>query len=97
MSSRTLARWVSDKTDSLHSASTSNAFNGSFPLTEVAKAAGWTNVKTFGKCYNKPIIDNNLGNFLLTIAYMLIVMYGGMLRKDVCIIYVVLYIYQFRL
>ena len=78
MSSRTLARWVSDilhkagihtetfKTDSLYSASTSNAFNGSFPLTEVAKAAGWTNVKTFGKCYNKPVTDNNLGNFLLT-------------------------------
>ena len=68
VSSRTLARWVSDilhkagintktfKTHSLRSASTSNAFS----------SAGWTNVKTFGKFYNKPVIDNNFGNILLT-------------------------------
>ena len=74
VSSRTLVRWVSDilhkagihtktfKTHSLRSASTSNAFSGSLSLTEIAKAAGWTNVKTFGKFYNKLVIDN----FLLT-------------------------------
>ena len=78
VSSRTLARWVSDilrkagihtktfKTHSLRSTSTSNAFSGGLSLREIAKVAGWTNVKTFGKFYNKPVIDNNFGNFLLT-------------------------------
>ena len=68
VSSRTLARWVSDilykagihtktfKAHSLRTTSTSNAF----------KAAGQTNVKTFGKFYNTPVIDNNFGSFLLT-------------------------------
>ena len=77
--SRTLARWVSDilhkacihtkafKSHSLHSASTSNAFIGGLSLTEIAKAARWTNVKTFGKLYNKPVIVNNFGNFLLNL------------------------------
>ena len=74
--SRTLARWVSDilhmvgihtKTfKTLHSAWTSNAFSGGFSLTEIAKAAGWTNVKTFGEFYNKPLIDYNFGSLLLT-------------------------------
>ena len=78
VSSRTLARWISDilhkasintktfKTHSLRSASASNAFSGGLSLTEIAKAAGWTNVKTFGKFYKKPVIDNNFGNILLT-------------------------------
>ena len=35
-------------------------------LTEVAKAAVWANVKTFGKFYNKPVKDNNFGNVLFT-------------------------------
>ena len=57
VSSRTLARWVSDilrkagihtktfKSHSLRSASTSNAFIGGLSLNEIAKAAGWTNVR----------------------------------------------------
>ena len=76
--SRTLTRWVSDilqkagvhtktfKTHSLRSASTLNAFSGGLSLTKIAKAAGWTNIKTFDKFYNKPVIDNNFGNFFLT-------------------------------
>ena len=76
VSPRTLARWVSDilqkagtkttKTHSFRSASTSNALNGGLSLTEIAKAARWTNLKTFGKFYIKPVIGNNFGNFLLT-------------------------------
>ena len=78
VSSRALTKWVSDilhkagihtktfKTHSLRSASTLNAFSGGLPLTEIGKAAGWTNVKTFGKFYNKPVIGNNFGNILLT-------------------------------
>ena len=74
----TLGRWVSDilhkagihtktsKTCSLRSSSTSNALSGGISLTEIEKTARWKNVKTFGKCYNKPMIDNNLGIFLLT-------------------------------
>ena len=54
------------KAHSLHGGSTSNAFSGGFSLIEIVKAAGWTNVKTFGEFYNKPLIDNNLGNLLLT-------------------------------
>lgn len=76
--SRTLARWVSDilrkagihtktsKTYSLRFASISNALGGGISLTEIEKTARWKNVKTFGKLYNKPMIDNNLGIFLLT-------------------------------
>ena len=77
VSSRTLARWVSDnlhkagihtktfKSHSLRSASTSNAFSSGLYLTEIAEAAGWANVETFEKFYNKPVIDNNFRNFLL--------------------------------
>ena len=79
VSSRTLARRVSDilhkagihtktfKSHSLRSALTSNACSGGLSLNEIAKAAGWTNVKTFGKFYHKPVIDNNFGNFLLNL------------------------------
>ena len=79
MSSRPLARWVLDivhkagihtktfKSHCLRSGSTSNAFSGGLSLTEIAKAAGWTNVETFEKFYNKPVIDNNFGNFLLNL------------------------------
>ena len=78
VSSRALVRWVSDilqkagihtkifKTHSLRSASLSNAFSDGLSLTEIINAAGWTNVKTFGRFYNKPVKDNNFGNFLLT-------------------------------
>ena len=51
------------KTHHLHSASTSNAFSGGLFLTEIAKAARWTNVEKFGKHYNKPVIENNFDNF----------------------------------
>ena len=54
------------KTHSFHSTSISNTFSGGLSLTEIPKAAGWTNVKAFGKFYNNPVIDNNFGNFLLT-------------------------------
>ena len=79
VSSRTLAKWVSDilhkagihnktfKSHSLRSASTSDSFSGGLSLTEIAKAAGWTNVETFGKLYNKPVIDNSFGNSLLNL------------------------------
>ena len=62
--SRKLARCVSDilhkadihtkifKNHSLRSASTSNGFSSDLSLTEITKAAGWINVKTFGKFYN---------------------------------------------
>ena len=104
MSSRTLARWVSDilhkagihaktfKSDSLRSASTSNAFSGGLPLTKISKAAGWKNVKTFGKFYNKPVIDNNFGNFLLNLY--LYILYA---ENKCFMIYVILYIYHFWL
>ena len=81
VSSRTWARWVSDilhkagihtktfKSHSLRSASTSNAFSGGMSFTEIAKAAGWANVEMFGKFYNKLVIDNNFGNFLLSLNF----------------------------
>ena len=95
VSSRTLTKWVSDilhnaeiqtktlTTCSLLSLSTSNAFSGGLPLTEIAKAAEWTNVKTFDKFYNKLVIDNNFPNVLLTTC---------MLEIAVCMTYVVLYV-----
>ena len=79
VSSRTLTSWVSDilhklgihtktfKSRSCRSALISNEFSGGLSLAEIAKAAGWTNVETFGKFYNKPVIDNNFGNFLLNL------------------------------
>ena len=69
VSLKTLASWVSDvlqkagihnktfKNHSLRSASTWNEYSGGLSLTEIAKAAGWTNVRTFGKCYNKSVIE----------------------------------------
>ena len=78
--SRTQTRWVVDilqkasihnitfKIDFLRSTSTSNVFSGDPSLAEIEKAAGWANVKTFGKFFNKPVIEKNFGNFLLTIS-----------------------------
>ena len=109
VSSRELTRWVSDilqkvgihtktfKIHNLHSASTLNAFSGGFSLPEIAKAAGWTNVKTFGEFYNKPLIENNLGNLLLTkslYAYRYVWYAGNRCLCDVCCF---IYIYQFEL
>ena len=76
-SSKTFARWVSDtlqkmrihtktfKIHSLGSTLASNAFSGGLSLTKTAKAVGWTNVRTFGRFYNKSVIilNNNCGNF----------------------------------
>ena len=79
--SRTLARWVSYilhktgnhtktfKTHSLLSAWTSNVFSGGLSLTETVEAAGWTNVKTFDKFFDKQVTDNNSVNFLLTNSF----------------------------
>ena len=44
------------ETHSLRSSSKSNSFRGSLFLTEIVKTTGWTNVKVFGKVYNKPVI-----------------------------------------
>ena len=86
------------KNNFIRSAWTSNAFSGSLPITEIAKAALWTNVKTFGRFYNKPVIDNNFGNFLLTNSLQLYPYFRYcMLRIGTCMIDVVLYIYQFGL
>ena len=85
------------KSHSLRSALTSNVFSGGLSLTEIAKAAGWTNVKTFGKFCTEPVIDNNFRNFYWQTAcnFIHIFMYC-MLRLDVCMIYVVLYIYIYK-
>ena len=80
----------------LRSGSTSNAFSGALSLTEISKAAGWTNVKTFGKFFDKPVIDNSLGTFYWTSKFMFIFVYC-VLRIGVWMIHVVLYIYQFGL
>ena len=53
------------KSHSLRSASTSNAFSGGLSIPDIAKVAGWTNLKTFGKFCKKTMIDINFGNFLL--------------------------------
>ena len=108
VSSKTLASWVSDVLQkagiqkagihSLRSASTSDVYSGGLSLTEIAKAAGWTNVRTFGKCYNKSVIENNFGSFLLTNSLWLYPYFRYcMLRIGTCMIYIVLYIYQFGL
>ena len=79
-SSRTLVRWVSDI---LHKTFISNHLRiilsvqhwhqmlsvVIYAITKIAKAAGWTNIKTLGKFYKKPVIDNNFDNFLLTNPY----------------------------
>ena len=50
VSSRTLSRWISDI---LHKAvivqHRHHGFSGGLSRTETSKAAGWTNVKTFGE------------------------------------------------
>ena len=78
VTSKTIARWVTDILDqsgidvvtfrphSLRSASTAKAYKRGLSLTEIAKAAGWTNFKTFGSYYNKKVEDVNLGNILLS-------------------------------
>ena len=51
-------------------------------------------IEAFGKFYNKPVIDNNLVNFLLTnILYFMHISRYCMLRIAVCTLFVVLYLY----
>ena len=75
---RTLARWVSNilqkagihtkifTANSDHSVWTSTAFSVGLSFTGIEMAAGWRNGKTFGKLYNRLVIDKNFGKFLLT-------------------------------
>ena len=64
---KTIARWVVEtlgkagintKTFKAHAtrpASTSAAYNKGLSLSEIGKAAGWSNFTTFAKFYNKPV------------------------------------------
>ena len=77
VTSKTIARWVTDildnaginiktyKAHSVRSASSSSAHAKGLSLKEIGKAAGWTNFKTFGKFYKKPIEEENFGSVLL--------------------------------
>ena len=101
-SSKTFARRVSDtlqktrihtktfKIHSLRSTLTSNAFSGDLSLTKNAKAVGWTNVRTFGRFYNKSVIilNNNCGNFCgqKVCKFMYIFRYN-VLRIGICKMY----------
>ena len=73
VTSKTIARWVVEtlgiagintktfKAHSTRSATTSVAYNKGLSLSEIGKAAGWSNFTTFGKFYNKPVDVNNFG------------------------------------
>ena len=75
------ARWVVEtleksgintttfKAHSTRAASTSSARCKGLSLTEIAKAAGWSNFSTFGKFYNKPINDVNFGSSIFNGVY----------------------------
>ena len=81
VSPKTIARWVVEtleksgintttlKAHSTRAASTSSARCKGLSLTEIAKAAGWSNFSTFGKFYNKPINDVNFGSNILNGVY----------------------------
>ena len=81
VSPKTIARWVvktseksginttTFKAHSTCAASTSSARCKGLSLTEIAKAAGWSNFSTFGKFYNKPINDVNFGSNILNGVY----------------------------
>ena len=70
---KTIARWVVEtlgkagintktfKPHATRSASTSAAYNKGLSLSEIGKAAGWSNFTTFAKFYNKPADVNNFG------------------------------------
>ena len=49
------------KAHARRSASTSAAYNKGLSLSEIGKAAGWSNFTTFAKFYKKPIDINNFG------------------------------------
>ena len=51
-------------THSGRSATTLNSFQKGLWLKEISKAAGWRDVKTSGKFYNKSIEDTKFGTFL---------------------------------
>ena len=81
VSPKTINRWVVEtlekyginkttfKAHSTRAASTSSARCKGLSLTEIAKAAGWSNFSTFGKFYNKPINDVNFGSNILNGVY----------------------------
>ena len=53
---------INSKTFKAHatcSVSTSAAYNKGLSLSEIGKAAGWSNFTIFGKFYNKPLDVNN--------------------------------------
>ena len=70
---KTIARWVVEtlgkagintktfKAHATRSASTSAAYNKGLSLSEIGKAAGWSNFPTFAKFYSKPVDVNNFG------------------------------------
>ena len=63
----TLANWIKNiltkcklsnfSAHSLRSASTSAALRSGLPIDRILAAAGWSNLSTFRKFYNKPIVD----------------------------------------
>ena len=81
VSPKTIARWVVEtleksgintttlKAHSTRAASTSSAPCKGLSLTEIAKAAGWSNFSTFGKFYNEPINDVKFGSNILNGVY----------------------------
>ena len=58
------------KTHSIRSAVTSKAKCQSVPIVEIMKVAGWSNTKTFGKYYDKPMNNdsNCFSNAVLNIS-----------------------------
>ena len=63
------------KAHATRSASTSAAYNKGLSLSEIGKAAGWSNFTTFTKFYNKPVDVNNFGLRIL----------NGTLQINTCI------------
>ena len=72
----TIARWIKsvlkvsglDKfpAHSCCSASTSRNQLAGLSLSNIMRSAGWSNASTFAKHYNKPIINENFGDCLLS-------------------------------
>lgn len=55
------------KCHSIRSASTSKAMSSFVPIDQILKVAGWSNVNTFRKFYNKPVADNQFAAAVLKI------------------------------
>ena len=52
--------------NSCHSASTSRNQLAGLSLPEIMRSAGWSNASTFAKHHNKPTINENSGDRLLS-------------------------------